>query len=266
MKYFIYISFAALGILAFFGCENDLPTQTRENPLAIQEVNITRNEITNQLHVQAHIQPATGVPVDSVWFVAYQPDGQVPYLKTLMYDNGQHGDIVPFNKWYSADIDSGYIASYLPPEANLEFPVHIFAQDSVGSMVAVDTMFHLLKNYSVEIVNIVAPDTLNATDNELGLIQVGVVDSNGVSDVKQVTLQQYAKVQNGDTLDSPGQIVKLDNTGNPNAGDAVATDSVYSVIIQTVPQISAGLRFMRIVAEDFARATDTSYIQIYIAN
>jgi len=264
MKQIFTILFVMGLLLA--GCEKDLPTQDHTQPLQIEEVTISRNEITNVLHVQAFIQPATATPLDSVWFVAYQPESNSPYLQARLYDDGTHGDIIPFNQRFSADLPAEFITPYLPPKSTVDFTIEVGVVDSSGASLSTEQVFTLVKNYPVRIQRVNAPDTLDASQSQIGLIQAVVIDSNGVSDIKQVTLQQYAKVVNGDTTDSPGPLVKFDNTGNQNAGDAVAADSIYSVIIRTVSSLDPGWRLMRVVAEDYEQARDTSYTEIYIAN
>lgn len=252
--------------LLLAGCEKDLPTQDDTQLLQIEEVSVSRNELTNVLHVQAFIQPATATPLDSVWFAAYQPEKNSPYLQARLYDDGTHGDLIPYNQRFSADIPAEFITPYLPPKSTIDFTIEVSVLDSAGTSLSTEQVFTLVKNYPVRIRQVNAPDTLDASQSQIGLIQAVVIDSNGVSDIKQVTLQQYAKIVSGDTTDSPGPLVKFDNTGNQNAGDAVAADSVYSIIIRTVNSLDPGWRLMRVVAEDYEQARDTSYTEIYIAN
>lgn len=264
MKHILYI--LIISGLFIMSCEKKLPTQEQTQSLQINNVSITRNDETNVLHVEAFVQPATATPLDSIWFDAYQPNSDTPFLQSKLYDDGTHGDIIPYNHRFSANIPADFITPYLPPATTLDFTVDVTVLDSAGTSISTEQVFTLVKNFPVQIIKVNKPDTLDASQEEIGLIQAVVIDSNGVSDIKQVTLQQYAKVTNGDTVQSPGPLVKLDNTGNPNAGDAIAADSIYSVIIRTVSSLEPGTRLMRVVAEDYEQARDTVYTEIYIKN
>ncbi|MCF7804122.1 MAG: hypothetical protein K9N46_12300 [Candidatus Marinimicrobia bacterium] len=254
-------------LLLFTACEDELPTEVKFRELAIDSVEVFRNVERNILRIQARILPATGAPIDSVWFKGYQPGADTASVEAVLYDDGTHDDVIPFNGWYSGATPAGFLVPYLPPDSSLQFRFEVFVRDSLNTDKSRIKTYTLPYNYPADIFEVAAPETLNAAVSELGLVRAAVRDSNGINDIKQVYLQQYAKEVNGDTLQSPGRITPLSNRGDfEQTGDATAGDSVYSVIVRTAPSLEPGARFMRIVAEDYSRAKDTSYVTIYIEN
>ena len=255
------------GFIVLATCEDNLPTRQDTREFTIESIDISRNLETNVLLVQAHVVPGSDAPVDSIWVRVNQPDSAMPAFESPLFDDGTHGDIIPFNNRFSTEVPPGFLTGYLPPTQDLAFDFEVLVRDSLGRVYSQVDSFVLHYNYPVQILGVNAPDTLNAGISEIGLITVSVLDSNGINDVRQVTLQQYAKVVDGDTITSPGGLVQLKNDGDTqNTGDVAAGDSVYSVIIRTVPQLDAGARLMRLVAEDYDQARDTSNTTIYIQN
>jgi len=244
----------------FWHCQKEFPSQNKVQDLSIDELILSRNPETNRLHVQALIRPADNTPVDSVWYEAFSPEDSSLVIRASLYDNGTHGDIIPMNGWYSADIPASYIQGYLPPDRDYYFPVTVFVRDQSGTTKTSGVNYKLIKNYPISIDTVMAPDTVNASLSEPVLFQAVISDSNGISDVKYVKIRQYAR---NDTLNLSSFFL-MDNSGSASSGDRISGDDIYSITFGTNSTNTPGKRTMQIVAEDQGNHTDTTTVDFYI--
>jgi hypothetical protein len=116
------------------------------------------------------------------------------------------------------------------PIGNYTVRIFVVGMDGNTNQVALNTFyFNNGQDNSAPVIQntIVEPDTVVVTQPTVILTSVEAADSNGLSDISQA----YFVVYRPDGTTSGNQFQLLDN-GNPDNGDLIAGDGIFSLLIQ----------------------------------
>ncbi len=239
-------------ILFLLGCEK-IPSVVVDSNVSLTKVSMLLAPTTfiytttNQSFVTSLKLETEGV-VKDIYTVLRTSDGKITYYKSIkLYDDGTKGDLIAGDKTYSAKIDmnenmlSGYMLLEYFVTYNLgkqeytqKIAVHQFSFDN-GST-----------NVAPEILNLVAPDTIVVqSPKSVFSMQISAKDDNGLNDITEVYFITYKP--DGTTNNNKSYL--LDN-GNPNNGDLVAGDGIYSIIVEITPNNVKGNYIFEFRAKD----------------
>jgi hypothetical protein len=178
-------------------------------------------------------------------------DGKYLYYKDIaLLDDGktgQSGDQVANDNYYSAIIkmNEGILSGTLIIEyyvtysigkqvISQKFAVHQFAYDNGSS------------NVAPEIYNLSAPDTIIVEPpKSIFSMSISARDENGLNDILEVYFITYKP--DGTTNNNKAYL--LDN-GNPYNGDLVASDGIFSIIVEITPNNLKGDYVFEFKAKD----------------
>jgi hypothetical protein len=169
--------------------------------------------------------------INSIFFDIMDPDNnQLNTSPVFMFDDGlsAHGDLAAHDSVYSNTY------SFSQKFVNGKYSVKYYIADNNGTTLAAVQNFNYNNNQldiPPVISHLIVPDTLTQQDTSKVLIVVSVTayDSNGRSDIQSVFYYSYKP---DGTIANSGNPIYLFDNGDPNNGDAVAGDGIYSAIVE----------------------------------
>ncbi len=192
----------------------------------------------------------------------YFPQQTTPGIQVLPADNGLDPDILAGDGTYSGYIPHNPIASY----GQGAYSLLVYAKDSAGNksnnLMKEITVIDNRGDFSPEIVNIIAPDSIKA-GGSLQLLQVEAADQNGINDINRV----YFITTKPDGTSSGIRYDMYDDGGqiSVTSGDITAGDSIYSLTIQIPSGTNLGRYKFTFYVTDKSQniVTQEHYIEIY---
>lgn len=238
--------------LFLFGCEK-IPSDVVDSNLSLTKVSMLQAPSTF-IYTTTNKSFITSIKLDiegtikDVYTTLRTYDGKIVYYENIkLVDDGTNGDLLAGDKIYSAKVDmnenmlSGYMLleyflkySLGKQEYTQKIAVHQFSYDN-GST-----------NIAPEIYNLVAPDTIIVqSPKSVFSMEISAKDDNGLNDITEVYFITYKP--DGTTNNNKSYL--LDN-GNPNNGDLVAGDGIYSIIVEITPNNLKGNYTFEFKAKD----------------
>jgi hypothetical protein len=165
-------------------------------------------------------------PLSSVMAELLTASGNTPILSLALADNGIAPDSTKGDSVYS-----GTLQFTIPKSASGRYRVRFSATntDGLSSNLLEQPLYMIRNNSAPTLSNLQAPDTVTVIVGSFADIKlaVKVVDLDGQSDIKEVFFR---------SLDSsdPTRKYPMKDDGSPDgvSGDAVAGDSIYTIVVR----------------------------------
>jgi hypothetical protein len=188
--------------------------------------------------------------IDSVFFQIFQPLSPVSFYRSLLWDDGQFGDLIPGDGIFTFQ---GNLEDTLKSRGVHTFRFQAVDQSGLFSDAKVKEVFIDRINYPPILSNIIAPDTviLGAVGDTL-FISVDVTDPQGLVDIKKVYFNS-TKPDGTPALSNP--FIMYDDGSK---GDITPNDGTYSLDVEITPDAQKGVYRFDFYAEDYSGAVSGS--------
>lgn len=221
-------------LFTIWSCSNDdSPVKVEDKPV-IDEIRTAEKwnpRLTQKYKVEVKVNDPQGPEnIAGVVLNVFRDSGGTVIYTDSLYDDGAYyndddGDVIAKDGIYSN--------RFLP--SDIIYPVqpgiYLFqftAKDHDGNLSQVsETLVSFGANNAPEIIGIIAPDSFSV-NLVPGLIQVTVSDSDGIDDIEQVYFE--SRKEGSSQIRYEGDLY---NDGNPEHGDMIAGDEVFSTILDT---------------------------------
>ncbi len=254
--FFVLISL----FISVSSCEENFPieiddTDTLSVSPSIDSVRALYNDITQRFFLEALLSDPQGLSdIDAVTYKAFKT-GRVDSLTGAMNDSGINGDIIRGDGRFSALLSHSLTDSGLG-----SFRFIISASDLELNAAEESELLLDFMNYPPNLTLFSVTDSVTVGDSIF--IEVAVVDSNGLSDIRKVTYDIYNN--NDSTLIRDNTFIMIDDG---TSGDKNPGDGIYSVTQPTRPTGATGVFDFLITAEDFAGLkSDTLKVTVTLTN
>ena len=253
--------FVLISLLMLVGsCEENFPLETDDTDTlsvspSIDSVRAVYNDITQRFFLEALLSDPQGLSdIDAVTFIAFKA-GRSDSLTGALNDIGVDGDIIRGDGRYSALLSPSLTDSGLG-----SFRFIVSASDSESNAAEESELLLNITNYRPQLALFSQTDSVAIGD--IIFIEVAVIDSNGLSDIRKVTYDIYNN--NDSTLIRDVTFVMGDDG---LLGDKTPGDGIYSVKQPTNPAGATGVFDFLITAEDFAGLkSDTLKVTVTLIN
>jgi len=221
-------------LLAFWGCSNDDPPVMVGGTPSIDEIKTAEKwnpRLSQKYKVEVSVLDPQGPENIAGVYLNVQRDSGGPVIYTdSLYDDGaffntEDGDVLAKDGIFSNRFSPSQISS---PVQSGFFLLKFVALDHDGHQSPEgEFLVSFGENSAPAITAVLAPDSLSV-NLVPGIIQVTVRDSDGVDDIKRVYFESQKKGTSQIRYES-----ELYNDGDPNHGDMVAGDEIYSLKLDT---------------------------------
>jgi len=190
--------------------------------------------------------------IDSVFFQIFQPLSPVSFYRSLLWDDGQSGDLIPGDGIFTFQ---GNLEDTLKSRGVHTFRFQAVDQSGVFSNAKVKAVFIDQINYPPVLSNVIAPDTVVlGTVVKTLFISVDVTDPQGLVDIKKVYFNS-TKPDSTPALDNP--FIMYDDGSN---GDITPNDGTYSLDVEITTEAQKGIYRFDFYAEDYSGAVSESLL------
>lgn len=217
-----------LGLLFAFSCDENGEEPVYTDPI-VENVNLNYSTFNKTLFISAKVTDPQGIDdIDSVVFNLFRPDSTSPdgyALDTvgILVDNGENGDIIKQDDFYSSLICSSHVIQY---EGLYRVTVQAFDLNGYSSEILSGTAL-AEKNSPPEIYLLEAPTSFEKGDTLK--FRVRVSDPQGYDDIVSVTY--FIKAPDGHIQSDPTWYMYDDGE---SYGDEHAKDGIFTVHQPTV--------------------------------
>ena len=266
----IFCSLAIAISLGAGGCENagldpsdssPVPPRAASPHVSPETVNIdsltpagSTYGITLTVSVRASDPDGQG-DLSSVLAEAMRPGEGASFAQTSLHDDGIAPDTTAGDSVFS-----GTLFFYATrPQAGV-YRVRFVAQDRAAlRSTGVEATCNLIRNNAVPVLDslsLAAPDTLVRPPSGSLLFRVSIAaqDSDGLSDIQRVFMENLATLTRFTLLDDGG----APQPGGVTSGDSLAGDGIFSITFGLPSSAPSGVLQYRLQAVDAAQDTSTS--------
>jgi hypothetical protein len=276
MKFARYwILFSAVALIAFQACNGNGTEPEEESVLS--DPQSLFDDRDNTFYVAVTVTLSGAADPDSVWTEMYLETGTLADLlgtDTLMAavglsDSGKQGDILPLDDIYGREFDTPLPVG---TDGSVRFVYHALVEGDTSTV----TDILRLENLRPVILSVTASDTLSLPPSPQGSLiyytldelHAEVTDPDGLGDIREVS---FTTLKPDSTLGNQGQPIPLRDNGEPEWGDDIDGDGIYSVIIQLQAEDAqgdptlTGAYVYRFVARDYSgQRSDTTYHTVQV--